>query len=196
MNKHQKTLHLTQLALLVALELVVGLTPLGFILIPPVSITLLHIPVIIGAILLGPVDGAVLGLIMGATSIFKATTAATSPIDIAFSPFLSGKPVASLLLALVGRVLLGLCAAWLFRLLSKTKLPQALSIAAAAVVSSLVHSCVVLGLLALLFPELGVTLLAVLAAVLSINTLLEVVVAGVIATGVCKPMLAFLKRRG
>ncbi len=65
MKNRQRTLHLTQLSLLIAIELVVGLTPLSFITVPPVSITVLHIPVIIGAILLGPTDGALLGVVMG-----------------------------------------------------------------------------------------------------------------------------------
>ena len=49
-----KTRTLVQLSLLIALEAVMAFTPLGFIMIPPISITILHIPVIIGAILLGP----------------------------------------------------------------------------------------------------------------------------------------------
>ena len=43
----RRTTRLTQLSLLVALLAVLGFTPLGFIMIPPVSITLMHIPVII-----------------------------------------------------------------------------------------------------------------------------------------------------
>ena len=43
-----KTRALVQLSLLIALEAVMAFTPLGFIMIPPISITILHIPVIIG----------------------------------------------------------------------------------------------------------------------------------------------------
>ena len=44
----RRTTRLTQLSLLAALLAVLGFTPIGFIIIPPVSITLMHIPVKIG----------------------------------------------------------------------------------------------------------------------------------------------------
>ena len=50
----RKTARLVQYALLMALLAVLGFTPLGFIMVPPVSITILHIPVILGAVLFGP----------------------------------------------------------------------------------------------------------------------------------------------
>ena len=56
-----KTRELVQLSLLIALEAVLAFTPLGFIMIPPIAITILHIPVIIGAVLMGPAKGGVLG---------------------------------------------------------------------------------------------------------------------------------------
>lgn len=195
MKNRQRTLHLTQLSLLIAIELVVGLTPLSFITVPPVSITILHIPVIIGAILLGPADGALLGGVMGCISIFKATTAATSPVDMAFSPFLSGKPLGSLLVALVGRILLGVAAALLYRLFTKVKVPQTAAIALSAVLASIVHTAVVLGLLAVCFADLGVGLMSILLTIVSLNGSLEIIAAGVVATAVCKPVLAYLGRR-
>ena len=75
----RRTTRLTQLSLLIALLAVLGFTPLGFIMIPPVSITLMHIPVIIGAILLGPLDGAILGGVFGCISLFKAVTTPGGP---------------------------------------------------------------------------------------------------------------------
>ena len=58
---HEKTLKLAQLAMLIAIEAIMTFLPIGFIMVPPVSITLLHIPVIIGAILMGPLYGGILG---------------------------------------------------------------------------------------------------------------------------------------
>lgn len=97
-NTNQKTLRLAQLAILIALEAVLTFTPLGFIMVPPISITLMHIPVIVGAVLMGPVDGGILGLSFGVFSMIKASTAAASPADMAFSPFLSGEPVSSIVM--------------------------------------------------------------------------------------------------
>ena len=48
---------LTQFALLVAVELILGFTPLGLIMVPPVAITIMHIPVIICGVVMGPLLG-------------------------------------------------------------------------------------------------------------------------------------------
>ena len=61
MEKQKNAHRLVQLALLVAVELVMTYTPLGYLHVGPLSITFLMIPVVLGAILIGPTAGAVLG---------------------------------------------------------------------------------------------------------------------------------------
>ena len=51
------TKYMVELALMVAVILVMSLTPLGYIRTPGLSITLLTVPVAVGAIILGPVGG-------------------------------------------------------------------------------------------------------------------------------------------
>ena len=75
---NKKTAQMTQLTLLIAILVVLTFTPLGFIQIPPVAITILHIPVIIGAIAMGPVCGGILGLAFGVLSMLKACLLYTS----------------------------------------------------------------------------------------------------------------------
>lgn len=58
-----KTRKLTTFAMLAAISIILGFTPLGIIPIPPVGATIMHIPVIITAILEGPVLGALMGLV-------------------------------------------------------------------------------------------------------------------------------------
>lgn len=48
-NTLARTMRLAQLAMLIAIQAILTFTPLGFIMIPPISITIMHIPVIIGA---------------------------------------------------------------------------------------------------------------------------------------------------
>ena len=100
-------MRLAQLAMLIAIQAILTFTPLGFIMIPPISITIMHIPVIIGAVTMGPLFGGILGASFGVMSMLKATFAAASPADIIFSPFISGTPVQSLILCVVPRILLG-----------------------------------------------------------------------------------------
>ena len=66
---------LVLIGILGALTVVLGLTPLGFIPLGPVSATTLHIPVIVAGIIEGPIVGALVGLIFGLSSLFNAISA-------------------------------------------------------------------------------------------------------------------------
>ncbi len=81
-------------AVLSAVTIVLGLLPFGgYIPFFGISITILAIPVIIGAILEGPIVGAGIGLIFGLTSLYQAATAPKSPLDPLFvNPLLSVLP--------------------------------------------------------------------------------------------------------
>ena len=62
MNIEKKdTRWLTSVALMMAIVILLANTPLGMIQLPIIKATTVHIPVIIGAVLLGPAAGAVLG---------------------------------------------------------------------------------------------------------------------------------------
>ncbi len=188
-----QTRRMVQLAILIALEAVLTFTSLGFIMIPPISITLLHIPVIIGAILMGPSAGGILGLAFGLLSMLKASTAAASPADMAFSPFLSGSPLSSVVMCILPRVLLGVIAGGLYLLLSRKVKGDAVSMGVSAVAATFLHSMMVLGLLSLLFQALP--LKDVIAALIGVNCLLEMLAAAVVTAAVCVPLKKALVRR-
>jgi uncharacterized membrane protein len=58
-----------------------------------VALTIMHVPVIIGAILEGPIVGAVVGLIFGGFSLLQASIAPTGPADVWFTnPLVSITP--------------------------------------------------------------------------------------------------------
>ena len=69
MKQHKQLVQLMLLAMLAAIIFTLAFTPLGFIRLPFISATTIHIPVIIGSILLGPKYGAVLGFCFGLTSL-------------------------------------------------------------------------------------------------------------------------------
>lgn len=107
-KKHLSTRNMVLIGLLGAITVVLGQTPLGFIPIGPLNATTMHIPVIIGAILEGPIVGAFVGLIFGLSSMFNAITRPTSPISFVFiNPLISVLP----------RVLIGFIAYYIFRAL-------------------------------------------------------------------------------
>lgn len=186
-----KTRQLTQLSLLIALEAVMAFTPLGFIMIPPISITILHIPVIIGAILMGPTYGGILGGAFGVLSMIKATFFAASPADLLFSPFASGAPVQSAVMCIVPRILLGVAAALLYRLLRQVT-KDIVAMAVSSILATLLHSVMVLGAMWLFFQAMP--LRDVFVTVASLNCIVEMLAAGVVGTAVCKPVMAYLRK--
>ena len=70
--KRSSTLYMVELAMMIAIILLMSFTPLGYLRTPGLSITLLTIPVAVGAIILGPKGGAVCGFTFGATSFYMA----------------------------------------------------------------------------------------------------------------------------
>ena len=95
-NKTTKgTRSMVELALISAIIIVMAMTPLGYLKTPFLSITLLTIPVAVGAIVLGPKEGAFLGGVFGATSFAQALTGAgmsaillqTNPLGVLFLCF-------------------------------------------------------------------------------------------------------------
>ena len=100
----ESTRKLAVSGMMAALMIVLGTTPLGFIPIGPFDITIMHLPVIIGAILEGPVVGGVLGLFFGLFSIYQAMVAPGVLSPLFFDPLVSVVP----------RVLVGLCAWYVY----------------------------------------------------------------------------------
>ncbi|MDO4287893.1 MAG: ECF transporter S component [Eubacterium sp.] len=188
-----RTAQFTQITLLIALLAVLAFTPLGFIQIPPVSITILHIPVIIGAIVMGPKNGGILGLAFGFFSMLSAIFQGGTPIDLLFSPFASGAPLQSLIMCYLPRILLGVIAGGLYQLLSE-KLPQRVAIGLSAGIAALCHTILVLGLMWFLFD--AIPLKEIFVTIAGINGILELAAGIVVSVCVCVPLLKYNKTHG
>ena len=80
------------IGVLSAISIMLSMTPLGFIPIGPTNATIMHIPVIIGAIIEGPVVGITVGFIFGATSLLKALTMPTITSFAFVNPLVSVLP--------------------------------------------------------------------------------------------------------
>lgn len=185
-NVTQRNVCFITLSLLVSLLLILAYTPLGFINIPPVSITTMHIPVIIGSIMLGPVYGGILGFAFGMISLVKASTGAVGAVNILFSPFASGEPFYSIIMCLVPRILLGIIPACMNSLLGKLLKQHSITIAISAGIATLCHTCLVLGCLNIFFNAL--LLKQIFLTILSINGSLELLAAIVIVPAVAIPL--------
>jgi len=171
-----------------ALAVFLGITRLGFFpWISGATITILHIPAIIGAILEGPFVGTGIGAIFGLFSLLQANIAPITPIDIAFrNPLVSVLP----------RVLFPLATWGIYFLLSKWKKIPAVIVA--SVLGTLVHTVLVLGMLVLTNGsgiltggDLSVNVWAVVGAIFIANGLPEAAAAGVLSTLILAAWLGF-----
>ena len=192
-KNREKILKLTQASMIIAILIVLQISNLGFILIPPVSITIMHIPVIVGAIIMGPFYGAFFGGAMGVLALLNATFRGASPIDIAFSPFYSGSPVSSIFMSVVVRILIGLVAGLVFKALTKYKVNVIISAVIAAIVATLTNTLGVMSCLWLLFPKFGFSFKAIIQTIFAVNFLLEASAAAIFALAFAKALPALNK---
>lgn len=143
--KQQKRFFSTQrlatIGLLSAITIVMGMTPLGFIQLPTIKATTMQIPVVIGAILEGPVVGGILGLIFGLFSVFQNMTAPSALSFALINPLVSVLP----------RILIGVLSYYGYRLLRDRNAYFAVGTGAA--VGSLVNTCGVMGMIYLLYVK-------------------------------------------
>ena len=127
---------ITMVGMLSSISIFLGLTGLGFIPIPPVKATIMHIPVIIGAIVEGPLVGALVGLVFGLFSMYQAFT---TPVP---TSFIFWNPI----IALVPRILIGIISYYVYIFLRNKVRNQSISIGIAAICSTLTNTIGVLGL--------------------------------------------------
>jgi len=186
-------------ALMAAIVVLLANTPLGMIPLPIIKATTTHIPVIVGAILLGPLAGAILGGVFGICSMIS-NTMTPALLSFAFSPFLatSGTGALKAVWVAVGcRVMIGLVSGWLWTGLKKLKLNDYIALPIVGFVGSMTNTVFVMGsIYFLLRPEyakaMGVAIEAVFGLVMGVITgssVLEAIVALVLVTAIGKVLL-------
>lgn len=203
MKNRTNTHWMTQMALLTALLLVLYYTPLGYLQVGPLSMSFLTIPVAIGGMTLGPVGGTLLGLVFGLTSFLDAL-AGKSAMGAAL---VSVSPVATFVVCVGARVLMGFCSAMLFAA-AKKLMPKREKTACAigAVAAPMLNTVFFMGLLVLLFygsdyvQNLAASLgagnpLMFIVLLVGVQALVEWVACGVLATAVSVPLRRYMKNQ-
>ena len=192
---------LTQLALLVAILLVMNYTPLGYLQVGPLSASLLSLPVAIGAMTMGPTAGALLGAVFGITSFLQAMEGKS----LLSAAMFNASPVGTFVVCVVSRVLMGLCAALLFKELCKL-LPKQEKFCcfAGALLTAVLNTVFFMGALVLLFYDLpyvqeleqgmGATnVLMFVVLFVGVQAIVEWVLCCLVAGAVTVPVRKFLK---
>ena len=149
--RSEKTRILTTTAVLAAICLLLGLTPIGYIPIPPIEITLMCIPVIIGTIMLGLRSGLILGFIFGLTSFLTIFIRPSLLSQFLFSL----NPLKTIILIFVPRMIIPITTWLVYKAFNKeTKMRSNVATGVAAFVGSMTNTVLFLGVLYLIFlPE-------------------------------------------
>lgn len=208
MNKRNtKTRELVQLALFSAIILVMvsipylGYIPLGF-----MNATIIHVPVIIGALLLGPRNGAILGFIFGLTSLFN-NTFNPNVTSFVFSPFYTAGGVhggiRSLIVCFVPRILIGIVAyysyQYVIKIVGDKVSGKSIAFAVAGVTGSLTNTILVMSGIYILFGSSyavakGIAvegLYKIIFAIIGTQGIPEAIIAAIIVTAVGQALYQF-----
>ena len=112
-NNLMNVQYLTQLAILVAVEIVMKLIGLGSVPVGPLYMSFLTVPIAVGAMTMGPTAGAILGGVFGLVSMKDAITGAS----VMTGAFFQISPINTFVLCVVMRVLMGFCVGLIFKAL-------------------------------------------------------------------------------
>ena len=192
-SRKTKKLEVRKMAIigvLVAISIMLSMTPLGFIPIGPLNLTIMHIPVIIGAVLEGPLVGIIVGLIFGFTSLLRAITMPTITNFALINPLVSILP----------RVLIGIVAYYVYKLTIKLTKNALVSGWITGVIGSLVNTVGVLGMTYILYgaryaEALGKSASAAKTLILTLvatNGVPEAILGGFVVSAIC---VVFNKRK-
>ncbi len=146
-STRRNILYIVQLALLLSILIVLNFTPLGFPRIGIVEMTLMSIPVIVGAVVLGPAAGAFLGLAFG---IFSFMLAPSHPL---FSVALAEQPIALAAVCIIPRILIGITSAYTEKAFNNAFGHSKTSYVVASLIGSLTNTVLFIGGIMLLLNK-------------------------------------------
>lgn len=178
---------ITIIGLFTAITIVLANT-IGFIPLGPLAITTMHIPVLVCALAYGKEFGAVMGLIFGLTSLFRAYTQPTA------TSFIMMNPLVSVLPRLAFGFLTGLIYQGLKNRQGKVLARKNFDLALAAGAGTALHSILVLSAAYLVFKSAYIVALGKAVNVIIIGSLLNMVLEVALAALVVPPIVNALKR--
>jgi len=201
--KNTNTNDLVKVSLFVAIIVLMAVTPfLGYIPLGFTRATIIHIPVIIGSILLGPKYGGFLGFVFGLTSLLNNTFNPTVT-SFVFTPFYSMGTYSgnfwSLVIVFLPRILVGIIPYYIYKGMKKIKNNDVLALGVAGVGGSLTNTLLVMSFIYLFFGQTYAqaknvpiqTLYSLILSVIAINGIPEAIVAGILTIAICKALMKY-----
>ena len=193
--------YLTKLAILVAIVLAMKLTGLSSIPVGPLNMTLNMIPIGIGAMLLGPLAGGILGMVYVFTSLYDAISGGSVMTHI----FFQLSPFGTVILCVGMRILVGVFTGLLFRAVAKIDKTNTVCYFLGGLAAPLLNTLLFMGFIVLFFynceyiqgrvATLGATS-ALMFVVLSVGIqgLVEAATGMIVGGGVAKSLSHALKK--
>ena len=214
--KNEKTFELVLTALFTAIIIMMAYTPLGFINLGIINATIIHIPVILGALFLGPKRGAFLGFVFGLTSFLKNTLTPATASAFVFSPVIASGTMGasgalrSTYICFVPRILVGVTPFFAYLLIKrfvKGKAGTGIALAFAGFTGAFTNTILVMSGIYILYKDAyaealekeASEILNVIMGVVTFNGVIEAALAAVIVAGVgaaltvVKPVFSFNK---
>ena len=195
---------LTLAAFFMAIEILMAVTPIGFIPVGAINITTMHLPVILSSIILGPAYGAMMGFVFGMISMLRSTFA-PGITSFCFSPFITVGGVhgnlASLFIAFVPRITLGVLPFYAYVAMRRLKLSRTLASMISAGANTLFHTLFVMDSIWIFFGKeyanaAGIGVGAVIMTVLTSNGILEIILACIVIPALVRALKPTLERMG
>lgn len=179
-KRYAKNIRFYLLGVLIAVELLMSFSFLGYIHVEPISITTAYIPVLLAGALIGLPESILLGAVFGLASMWKASAHYVMPFDQLFSPVMSGFPLESLLLSVGSRMAFGLVMGLLYLAARRIRF-TGLWIYIISFFGRVIHSLLVYGAMGFLFPETGYNASRALQGIASVNDLVtNFIIAGIV----------------
>ena len=191
-QKNKSAYRTAILGILTAIIIIQNFVPLlGYIPIPPLNPTIIHITVIVVSLTLGTKDGMIIGSVWGITRMVKAFTLPASPFDY----FLWRNPI----IAIFPRIMVGFVAGYVYNVCRKRFKKDSTAMILSSVLASLTNTILVLGLIYLIYGETYAALLkvdysnllGVLGTVVLTSGIGEAIAAAIIAPIIARPLKKF-----
>jgi len=204
--EENKTKKMALLGIFIAIILALAFSGIGYIPLGFMNATIVHIPVIVGSILLGPKEGMILGLVFGLTSIIN-NTFKPNVTSYVFSPFYSvGEAKGnfwSIVIAIFPRMMIGVTTYYTYKGLGAKLRSKEVSYFIAGVVGSITNTILVMSGIYVFFGQSyaatqGVLLeglFGMILTVILINGIPEAIVAGIISLALCRALTPVMKKQ-
>lgn len=194
LSTHGKTLRMVQIALLMALEVVLTLLyiPVG-----TINLNFGLVPIVISAIFLCPAVGALIGGVSGVVTAVQVVT-----VPGIFNTFLvTVNPIAACVISVIKTAVAGLMVGWIYSLMSKLCKSTIVNSFVAAAVCPIVNSGIfAIGMFAFFgdalladaaFSTRGSSLIAIVfLGLIGVNFIIEFIVTSLISPALCKTITA------